>query len=110
MPIQGNPLGLKQIEARLFNVYSIDNHKYLDIQEVMVWSKVTSIPFVELIETSSSFAMNTDAIRALAECQVYSNGKPAEGIVIRPVVEQTVTVNGETLRLSFKAINLAYKD
>lgn len=37
----------------------------------------------------------------------YPNGKPGEGIVIRPLKEEFVPRFG---RLSFKVLNLLYKD
>jgi hypothetical protein len=44
---------------------------------------------------------------AMAKKQVYPNGVPAEGIVIRPVEEGKSPLGD---RLSFKVINPLYKD
>ena len=64
------------------------------------------LPMVELVEVGASFDLQDDeALRRYAE-RTYTNGATAEGVVIRPMKE--TQVNGE--RLSFKVINLLYRD
>jgi len=103
--VQGNPMGLKKVEGRLFNVYSIVGRHYFGYPVVQDWAERSGIPMVKEVVLGTAFQYSNDELRNLAE-GLYSNGKQREGIVIRPVVEQSV--NGE--RLSFKVINLLYKD
>jgi hypothetical protein len=108
--IQNNPLGLEVPDMRCFNVYDITSKKYLDGRDALKFCSDRGLPFVESVSTPSFFNLTDDALRTLAEKQVYPNGKPAEGIVIRPMVEETVMVEDEPCRLSFKVINLLYRD
>ena len=104
--IQKNRLGLKAVELRLFNVWRIDQRRYLDFDEMLALAQSLGLPMVELIETGDSFGLKDDeALRRYAE-RTYSSGASAEGVVIRPMKE--TQVNGE--RLSFKVINLLYRD
>ena len=54
------------------------------------------IPMVPVISWGLRFDLNDEGLRNYAE-QTYGNGKPAEGIVIRPLVEQRI--NGDSYRL-----------
>ncbi len=109
--IQGNPLGLAKVSLQCFNVYDILNKKYLNGGDASQFCIIgLGLPFVEPIVTPETFTMNVDELRALVEKQVYHNGKPAEGIVVRPLNEEMVEVNHETVRLSFKVINPLYRD
>lgn len=103
--VQGNPMGLKQVEGRLFNVYSITERRYLDCEDVQDWAEKTGIPMVKEVTFGIAFQHGDGELRTLAE-GLYPNGKQREGIVVRSAIEQNV--NGE--RLSFKVINLLYKD
>lgn len=104
--IQGNPMGLKAAEPRLFNVYDISDRRYYGYDGVLDICKTIEFPMVSLDTLGDSFPSYTDEeLRRLAE-GVYPNGKRREGIVIRPTREASVM--GE--RVSFKVINLQYKD
>jgi glyoxylase-like metal-dependent hydrolase (beta-lactamase superfamily II) len=64
------------------------------------------LPVVDLVEVGETFDLSDDeALRRYAE-RTYPNGATAEGVVIRPT--QEMQVNGE--RLSFKVINLLYRN
>jgi len=103
--IQGNPLGLKKVEPRLFNVYDIEGHRYLGIDALTIWKD--TLPMVDLIERNRPFDFGSDEdLRKYAE-GLYPNGKPREGVVIRPMEEARMDT-GE--RVSFKVINLLYKE
>lgn len=102
--IQGNPMGQVMPDMRLFNVWSIVDRRYLSYEDVCHFSKDMGIPTVALIMTGDYFDMNDDQLRELARGN-YANGRPREGVVIRPMVE--TNVDGD--RLSFKVINLEYK-
>jgi RNA ligase (TIGR02306 family) len=103
--IQGNPMGLKRVEGRLFNIYDITRREYYENRYVFELGGEIGMPTVEIAVEGDSFDLDEDALRKLAE-GLYPNGKQREGIVIRPLTEQRV--NGE--RLSFKVINLLYRD
>lgn len=61
---------------------------------------------VEYFSSFDSFSMSDDEMRSLAESITYPNGSPAEGIVIR-ALDGSRHLNE---RISFKVINLKYKD
>ena len=104
--IQKNRLGLKEMDLRLFNVWRIDQRRYLDFDDMLAVAQSLGLPMVELVEIGASFDLQDDeALRHYAE-RTYANGATAEGVVIRPMKE--TQVNGE--RLSFKVINLLYRD
>lgn len=104
--IQGNPLGLKQVDLRLFNVYNKGQHEYVSLAEMIGIARFLELPTVEIIEVGEAFPeMSDDDLRKYAERR-YPNGRQAEGVVIRPT--EPMRVAGE--RVSFKVINLGYKE
>jgi hypothetical protein len=105
--IQKNPLGLKETEIRIFNLYTWGgpNAGYLDLDALTTFCDKHGLPMVDIVCQGEFFDLDSEALRKLAE-QKYSNGKHAEGIVVRPRKEMRVL--GE--RVSFKVINLLYKD
>jgi RNA ligase (TIGR02306 family) len=103
--IQGNPMGLPVVDMRVFNLYSIQNHRYLDYSDLYDFCKKNELPMVAFVCGGQGFHYGSaDSLQALAKGN-YANGKPREGVVIRPMVE--TICQGE--RLSFKVINLEYK-
>jgi RNA ligase (TIGR02306 family) len=106
--VQKNRLGLKELDLRLFNVWHIEQRRYLDFADMLTVAQRLGLPVVELVEVGEAFPMDVrddEALRRYAE-RTYPNGATAEGVVIRPT--QEMQVNGE--RLSFKVINLLYRD
>lgn len=110
--IQGNLLGVKDIQFRAFNLFDIDNYKYLDWKELQEFCFYNSIPIVDTIDIGPSFNKTLAELQEFVNNLVYENGNLAEGIVIRPT-EETYS---ETLRgrLSGKIISepfeLKYND
>lgn len=100
--IQKNPLGLKEREPRLFDVYDIRNKCYVDLGSLKTWADYLEMPMVEHYELIGDI-WDDDELRAMSAGK-YPNGHEREGIVIRPV--GTTYVNGS--RLSFKVINPDY--
>lgn len=97
--IQGNPLGLKEVEGRLFTVRCADDGwQKLSMSEVEYMADRTKMPLARFV-TMGNEIKTDDELRAMADIK-YPNGKPAEGIVIR----------GLDSSWSFKVLNLAYKD
>jgi RNA ligase (TIGR02306 family) len=104
--IQKNPLGLKTVDMRLFQVWDIANYRYFSFGAYRYCGNFLQLPMVDIV-SSKVFNpnWNDEDLRLMAQVK-YPNGKHAEGIVLRPMLEERV--NGE--RLSFKIINLLYKD
>lgn len=105
--IQGNLLGVKEIEFRAFNLFDIDNHKYLDWKELQEFCFNNHIPIVDTINTGQSFNKTLSELQEFANNLKYNNGNLAEGIVIRP----TEDTYSETLRgrLSGKIISESFE-
>lgn len=82
--IQGNQLGLNELEFHVFNLFDIQNRTYLSYEILLDFSRKFNIPIVSLVETGLSFNYSINELVELANRQLYSNSKPAEGIVIRP--------------------------
>jgi RNA ligase (TIGR02306 family) len=102
--IQGNPMGVDDSQLKVFNIYDIKARKYWDHEFVEIFTNKHNIPMVKILGKYNSFNLSETELRNMAKGN-YDNGKPREGIVIRPMVEEIV--DGE--RLSFKVINLEYK-
>jgi RNA ligase (TIGR02306 family) len=115
--IQKNPMGLKEIELYIFDVFDIEiqeyynNHEMQDFirrldkyRERSLWLNVVPRIGIDVIETDLSI---TELIRYAKE-QKYPNGKPAEGLVIRP--RENVFSEILRKRLSFKVLNPNYKE
>jgi RNA ligase (TIGR02306 family) len=103
--IQNNPLQLSEVDARVFNVYDIDNKEYLGLEDMIVFCKNFNLPMVEVVMQETWEKYSDDDIRELATGNYTESGKTREGIVVRPTVP--MRVDGESL--SFKIINLDYK-
>jgi RNA ligase (TIGR02306 family) len=95
--IQGNPMGLKEIECRLFGGFLRESRG--------TWKKVhptltpgSFMPLAKSIYPTRQIETDDD-LRELAAIK-YDNGKHGEGVVIRAVDQSW----------SFKVINLNYKD
>lgn len=104
--IQGNPLGLKEREIRIFDLYDITKGLYFGFESLRNWCVGHSLPMVDLVRVGEVFSLDAVSMTELAETVVYPNGKAAEGIVIRSQVPRMVGSD----RLSFKVVNLNYKE
>jgi RNA ligase (TIGR02306 family) len=100
--IQGNKLGLASISFAAFNLFNITKQVYADYTELTNFCEANSIPMVPQI-FMGEFTGSLETLEKLAEEQKYPNGAPAEGIVIRPLIErQSAVLEG---RLSGKVLN-----
>lgn len=96
--IQGNPMGLKAVEARAFTLRDTRAHCNLPCAELERVCAELGMPVARLI-ASGQHALSADELRELAQIK-YANGKHGEGIVVRALDSGW----------SFKVINLLYKD
>ncbi|HEX9996676.1 MAG TPA: RNA ligase family protein, partial [Abditibacterium sp.] len=101
--IQKNRLGLKELALFVFNVYDIENARYLDAEKARLWVQENGLTPVEVVEKGDCFAHSQESLLALAEGKYASTSNEREGIVIRPL-QETVSV-ALVGRLSFKAIS-----
>ena len=81
--VQKNPMGLTELDFRLFNIFDITSRGYLDYAKIVEFCETTGIPMVPVIAEGSAFGYNLDDLIKLAREQTYGVN-PAEGIVIRP--------------------------
>lgn len=103
--VQKNPLGLKSLEARLFDVYDIDAKEYLGYSTLKSVADDIDMPMAEIAYSGIYQNWTDDELREMARGTYSESGKKREGIVYRPVVPMRVA----RTRLSFKVINLDYK-
>ena len=101
--IQGNKLGLAKPELRVFNVWNIAAARHLDFDPFNTFVReVLAMETVPILD-SGIFNRSIDEWLTYADKQDYANGGPAEGIVVRPLIERhSEALNG---RLSFKVIS-----
>lgn len=105
--IQGNPCGLKEREIRIFDLYDITKGLYFGFESIRNWCLGHNLPMVDVVGVGDMFAVvYEDELTRMAEAPRYPNGKPAEGVVIRAQEPRMVGSD----RLSFKVINLNYKE
>lgn len=107
--IQGNPLGLKEIDGFAFNLWDIKYGRYCHVEEFRQICDRIGFPVARVVEFGDAFNFTDDELRKMAE-GTYPNGKPREGIVIRASNEQWVMHKHAKHRLSFKVISLAYNN
>lgn len=102
--IQGNKMGLKELDLFIFNVFNINEHRYLDFKEFIDFCSKIELKTVPIITTTIFKGMTVQNPLSNAEQVKYDNNTEAEGIVIRPVKETTSHAMRDA-RLSFKVLN-----
>lgn len=96
--IQGNPLGLEAPEIRVFTLYDIASRRKAPVAQLDRLCSELQLPRAELIVAGSG-PLPQDTLRWHAERTKYSNGRQAEGIVIRDLESKG----------SFKVLSLTYE-
>jgi len=100
--IQKNPMGLKEAEVRVFNLYNMSQKRYENYDRLAIFCFENNIPMVGLIERGEAFNYTLEDLIEKAKGK-YNSGKEREGIVIRPAKETySCSLKG---RLSFKVLN-----
>lgn len=97
--VQGNPMGLSELEARAFTLRDTVNHRYMPWSALVACTDALGIPTARFIGNGwQTDGRTDDELRKLAEIK-YANGRHGEGIVIRALDSSW----------SFKVINLRYE-
>lgn len=104
--IQGNHLGVEGVRFAAFNLFDITNHAYANHQALEEFCQTSRLPMVKAV-WRGEFRFTLPELVQLASAQDYAPGQPAEGIVIRPVVEARSRIL-ESGRLSAKVISERY--
>jgi len=102
--IQGNQLGLMEPELYLFQVR--DHGSWMTPNGVKMIAQLVGCKSVPVIDHHWKDA-SLHQLMMLADNQTLPNGKPAEGIVVRPFY---TPASGTGRPLGFKIINRNYKD
>jgi len=104
--IQGNRMGLKEVDLYLFNLFDIDTGKYAGYNELVEFGKKHNVKVVPVVaQKDFGFGETTTVSKMLevASALNYDNGTPAEGIVWRSACETySEVLKG---RMSFKTIS-----
>lgn len=90
----------------IFNVFDIMQHLFLPHADVAEFCRSTGLPMVRTV-WEGDFQFTLEELVALANRQEYAPGRPAEGIVIRPVEEARSLVLASG-RLSAKVLSETY--
>src|SRR5262245_7281825 len=100
--IQGNHLSVKGVSFAAFNLFNIATHAYANHNTLAEFCKANSLPVVREI-WRGEFRFTLPQLVELASAQDYAPGRPAEGVVIRPLEEARSQIL-ESGRLSAKVI------
>jgi len=104
--IQGNHLDIKGVSLRVFNLFDIGTHAYASHTELEKLCTASGLPMVREV-WRGEFLFTIPQLVELASAQDYAPGRPAEGIVMRPLTEARSRVL-ESGRLSAKVISERY--
>ncbi len=99
--VQGNKYKLRGQHIFFFNVYDIDEHRFLDLDEYETFFKNMELKTVPMLERNYKLSNNIEELVELATGRSVLADVQREGIVLRPVKE----IVDNTGRISFKAIN-----
>lgn len=104
--IQKNKLGLSDVQLFVFNIYDVDQKRYLNFQDFVNTAKLLNLQTVPVIEIGNNFNYSVEDLIEYANNTKYNNNSDAEGIVVRPQIEAYSNIlHG---RLSFKIISNNY--
>lgn len=107
--IQKNPLKLSKIEVYIFNVYLIEQQRYLELDEMIEYCASLGLKTVPIVE--KDIELPTDIKILLEKANEPSLIDPTvlrEGIVVRARVESNIRINGNMSRFSFKVLSNEY--
>ena len=101
--IKKNKYKINGHDLRVFNIFDIDNYKYLDYEEFIKLNRELGLKVCPVLNDNFTLIDDIDALVELSKGKSILNPKiEREGIVIRPLVEIDDPKIG---RVSFKSIN-----
>ena len=108
--IQKNPLKIKGHKFFIFNVFDINEQKFLDFQDFREFVLSRGWNTVPIINDNFILNHTLEEILLLAQNKSPLNPQvDQEGIVVRPLKEMTIEMAGQTSsRFSFKVISNKY--
>ena len=107
--IQKNPLKLKGQDLFVFNVYDINETRYLDFEKFITFCKELNLKTVPIVNTNYSLNGEVNVLLEHAEGNSLINlNVKREGLVFRPLQETIVMINEYPTRFSFKAVSNQY--
>ena len=104
--IQKNPVGLKDKDLFVFNLYDVQAGRYLPDREMRAFCQDHGLMPVPIAFTGERFEETLESLLAKAEGTYPGTQNQREGIVVRPLVDVPSQVLGS--RLSFKVISNRY--
>ena len=105
--IQGNRMGLKELDIHWYNLYHIDTGTYFSTKMLLDFTLSSSLTMVQ-VHYAGKFPAGTTVnyLLEMANDLNYANGLPAEGLVWRPYHEaKSEVLKG---RMSFKTVSNRY--
>lgn len=97
--IQGNPMGLEELEISVFTLHVISKRERAHYGALVGLCQSLGLPLARVLGAGHGY-VPPERLREIADSVVYPNGKPGEGVVVRSI----------NSNWSFKAINLNYKE
>jgi RNA ligase (TIGR02306 family) len=101
--IQKNHLNLNAVSLFVFNIYDIENARYLCHAEAYKFCLENGLAPAEVLQTGDSFDYDQESLLALAEGKYPGTKNEREGIVIRSL--EPIYSSVLAGRMSFKAIS-----
>lgn len=108
--VNGNNLGLQDLELHIFSIVDLKTRELVSFHELVTRCNMWKVPMVTVLEIGHKFEYELHELISLANAQLYPNGKPAEGIVIRPTKHTKTNLDMTWNALSGKIINENYKE
>ncbi len=99
--VQSNKYNLRGQDIYFFNVYDIDEHRFLNFEESVFFFNNLDLKTVPVLETNYELSGNIEELVRLSVGKSVLNDIQREGIVLRPLKE----IEDSSGRISFKAIN-----
>lgn len=106
--IQGNPIGLSELDGFVFNVFELKNRRLFGLDEMISFCEEIGVPTVPIIYRGPFLWLSCNELEQYASKLKYPNGLPCEGAVIRLTTPKYCSRLNKDL--SFKIINPEYKD
>lgn len=104
--IQKNRMNLSEVDLFVFNVFDIDNVRYLDFGDAADVINMLGLKMVPIVECFSFDYKSIDCLLESAKGNYRGTNNRREGIVIRPIKEMySRALRG---RMSFKVVNNEY--